>query len=325
MKTGKIFTIAFAAAALIAVLVIFLVHSRSPFGKSNSEFHSKPEKEITRIELLQDNERLTLEKSGDEWLVNGKAEARKGAINFIIRILTEARIKSPVSPEVFQKEIGDNGVTPVVVRAFEGRKTLKSFRVYKTSSNIYGNIMKIKERSKPFIVFVPGNEVNIGAAFTLRPQFWQPYNIFSLLPSEVSSIRFENVQDTSASFAIIKKEAGYSLFGNGDELTGYDPALIIRYISYFTFIPLESWVFELPEQEKERLATDNPLYTITVISAEGAKTVISLWEALKTENDNQIVDTDRLIGRFDSGNDYFNVKYFDIDPVLKKRGYFFLN
>ena len=319
----KIITIASVFAALVIVLVVFVLHSRSPFGKSNSEFHAKPEKEITKIELSQGKERLTLEKSGDEWLINGNIKARKGGINFITTILTEAKIKSPISQDVFNDEIVEQGIEPVIVKVYEGRRLLKSLRVYKTLSNSYGNIMKIKESSKPFIVYVPGYEVNIGAAFNVKSQFWQPYTIFNMLPSEISSIRFENAQDTSASFAIIKIKGAYTLHDNKNELTGYDNSLIIRYISYFTFVPFESWAFDLSDHEKARLNSDSALYKITVISSEGGKTTLSLWPVTRTENNERIVDTDRLIGSFGLTDDFFIVRYFDIDPIIKKRTYFF--
>ncbi|MDR2887544.1 MAG: hypothetical protein LBV26_06040 [Bacteroidales bacterium] len=44
---------------------------------------------------------------------------------------------------------------------------------------------------------------------------------------------------------------------------------------------------------------------------------------MKTENNSQAVDTDKLIGSLGTNTDFFNVRYFDIDPVLKKRPYFF--
>ena len=68
------------------------------------------------------------------------------------------------------------------MKVFEKGKLIKSFLVYKTASNKYGNIMKLRESSKPFIVFVPGNEVEIGSAFTMNELFWQPYTVFSFSP-----------------------------------------------------------------------------------------------------------------------------------------------
>ena len=150
--------------------------------------------------MMQKERKLTLEKEGSNWLINGRIETRKSGILFILRILEEMKIKSPVSTELFNSEITKMGIEPVRVKVYEKRKLLKTFLVYKTQSNTYGNIMKIKRGSKPFIVYVPGYEGDIGSGFTLNKLFWQPYTIFNLLPSEIASIEFENLSDTSLSF-----------------------------------------------------------------------------------------------------------------------------
>lgn len=311
--------------SLLLILVILIYNSHSPFGKSNSDFASKPAKEITRIKFSQKGKDLILEKEGEDWMINGKIKARKGGINYIIRILTEAKIKSPVSPELFKSEITDKGIDPVTVQVYEGRKLLKSFRVYKTGNNIYGNIMKIKQRAKPFIVNVPGYEVNIGSAFTLNEHFWEPYTIFNLLPSEINSVRFEVMKDTASSFMISKKEGKYILSGNNNELNGWDSALVIRYLSYFTFIPFETWAFDMTSEEKLAFEKKDPDYRITLISSEGYTAELTLWGKTKAENNKQVNDSDRLFGKIKGNDDFFIVRYFDIDPVLKKRSYFFGN
>ena len=311
------------SAAVILFLVFIVFKTRSPFGKANSDFTSKPAIEITRIEISDDKEQLRLEKSGEEWHVNNRIKARKGGINFIIRILTEARIKSPVSPELFKSEITDKNISPVEVKVFEGRKLLKSFLVYRTNSNIYGNIMKIKESAKPFIVSVTGYELNIGSVFTVKESYWQPYTIFNQPPSEISSVRLENLSDPSSSFFISRGTAGYQLSYNDGDVGEADPSLIIRYISYFTFIPFEKWAIDIPSEEILQLIRQQPVYRITLISSEGSTIRLSLWQKTKIENGKQIVDTDRLLGTTDANEGYFIVRYFDIDPVLKKRSYFF--
>lgn len=319
----RVLTISILLSGVILLLVIILSKTRTPYGKANSDFSAKPEKEITRVVLTQDGKELKLEKSGEEWFVNDKEKARRSGINFIIRILTEAGIKSPVSPGLFKTEIVEKEIIPVKVKVFEGRKMLKSFMVYKTGSNSYGNIMKMKESAKPFIVHVPGYEVNIGSFFTLNELFWQPYTIFNLLPSEIISVHFENLPDTSYSFAILRKEGRYSFSGTGSELSGWDTSRVIRYLSYFTWIPFESWALDLSSEEKSITVNQDALYRITLVSSTGYTTILSLWEKTKFENGERIVDTDRLLGKTQVNDDFFIVRYFDIDPVLKKRSYFF--
>ena len=162
---NKIFIRSILLVVIVLILILIIFRTRSPFGKSNSSFASEPANEITRIEFLQNGKKLTLENKGDNWIVNGKTDARKSGINFILRVLKEITIKSPVSAELFEDEITSKNISPVKVRVFEKRRNLKTFYVYKTSSNIYGNIMKTKEKSKPFIVNVPGYEGDIGVGF----------------------------------------------------------------------------------------------------------------------------------------------------------------
>ena len=306
----------------LAMIFLFLLKGRSPFGKSNSSFASEPINEITKIEFEQKGGKLILEKAGDKWLINGKTEARKSSILFIERVLMEMAIKSPVSTELFEKVVTSQDIEPVRVKVFEKRKLLKTFLVYKTGSNVYGNIMKMRENSKPFILSVPGYEGDIGSGFTLKELFWQPYTVYNLLPSQIASVAFENMTDSASSFLITIRNQQYTLSDMKRNLTGWDTALLTRYLTYFVWIPFESWPADT-EDIKEKLKSQQPVYRITVTTTEGIIKVLSLWEKMIWTDDKQVIDTDRLYGRVQDIDEYFIMRYFDIDPIIKKRSYFF--
>jgi hypothetical protein len=312
--------ILFIAAGLF--LLIF-IRSRSPFGKDNSSFASEPREEITKIEFIQSGKELTLEKKDENWLINGKVEARKSGVLFILRILKEIKIKSPVSQELFESEISGKNISPVKVKVFEKRRLLKTFLVYKTESNNYGNIMKIKETSKPYIVYVPGFEGEIGSGFTVNELFWQPYTVFNLLPSEIASINFENVSDTASSFSIISKDHHYYLSSTSGRLAGWDSSLVVRYVSYFAWVPFESWAFKIGEEEKKSIESHKPLYRLTVVTTAKRKIILTLWGMQKSNNGGDEIDSDRLLGKTEAKDELFIMRYFDIDPLIKKRSYFF--
>jgi hypothetical protein len=310
--------------SMVLVLILILVfRDRLPFGAGNSSFASKPHMEITRIEFLEQGKKLSLEKTAENWVINKKTEARKSGILFILRILREIEIKSPLSADLFKSEITDKGIEPVKIRVFENRKLIKSFLVYKTSSNIYGNIMKIREKSKPFIVYVPGYDGDIGSAFTLNELFWQPYTVFNFLPSEIESVSFENIADTSSSFLITCRNHHFALSDRNRELTGWDSALVQRYLSYFVWIPFEKWALEMGEEEKKMVESQQPLCRISVTTSQGKKSILTLWEKMKDEQADLAKDSDRLLGRTQISDEFFIMRYFDIDPLLKKRSYFF--
>jgi hypothetical protein len=181
----------------------------------------------------------------------------------------------------------------------------------------------MKSGSKPFIVSVPGTETDIGSAFTLNELFWQPYTVFNLLPSEIESVEFESISDTSNSFLISCKNLRYSLTIRNRNLSGWDSSRVSRYLSYFTWIPFESWDLEMEETEVKAIESTNPLYRITVKSVSGKQTVLTLWEKLKSVDNAKTTDSDRLIGKTQERGEFFIIRYFDVDPILKKRSYFF--
>lgn len=305
------------------MVLLILFTGRSPFGKSNSSFAIEQGKEITRIELSSAGKKLLLEKKGETWIINGKSEARKSGILFIHRILTEIKIKSPVSAGLFESEIKAKNIVPVKVKVYESRRLLKAFLVYKTLSNPYGNIMKMKESSKPFIVYDPGYDGNIGSAFITSELYWQPNIVFNLLPSEIASVHFENFSDTTSSFKITKSNQQYYLSGSTSKIKGFDSSLIIRYISYFARVPFESWAFNMPDTEKKSIEDSEPLYRITVITTRNSKSILNLWPIQFIENGSKKTDSDRLLGKTDTNDGLFILRYFDIDPLIKKRSYFF--
>jgi hypothetical protein len=308
---------------LIGLSLFIIFRNRTPFGRDNSSFATEPKEEITRIEFSSDESRLSLEKKGDVWVINGKAEARKSGILFIMRILKEIKIKSPVSAELFESEVTGKDIKPVKVKVFEKNKLLKSFLVYKTSSNIYGNIMKIREGSKPFIVYVPGYDGNIGSGFALSELFWQPYTVFNLLPSEIAMVELENLSDTSSSFSITNRDNHYFLSNSSTNMAGWDTSLVIRYISYFAWVPFESWAFDISDQEKKVIESSQPLYRITVSKTTGKKMILTLWEKKTDSTGRKEIDNDRILGKTDDRDQLFIMRYFDIDPLIKKRSYFF--
>jgi len=309
--------------AVILFIVIILLTNRSPFGKDNSSFAIDEGKDISKIEMSSGRQKLTIEKKGETWMINNKTEARKNGINLITRILKEIRIKSPVSSQLFESEITAKNVQPVKVRIFEHRKLLKSFLVYKTQSNIYGNIMKIRESSKPFIVCIPGFDQDIGSEFMLNELYWQSYTIINLLPSEIESVSFENISDPGSSFRITGQNPHFTLSGAEGVMNGWDTLLVGRYLSYFARVPFESWALDLTGEERSRIISGSPLYRIEVKSTGGKSTVLTLWPKMSGSKGNEKVDSDRLYGKTGDHDELFIMRYFDIDPLIKRKSYFF--
>jgi hypothetical protein len=304
------------------LLLLLLLHGRqSSFGKRDTGFAVAAGSEITRIEMAQGDERVVLNNDGTGWFVNNGGETRKSAVNFLLQTLREIAIKSPVSDEHFDKEVLEKGIVPVRVKIWSRNRMINSFLVYKTESNIYGNIMRRTARTKPFIVSIPGFEGAIGSNFNMNELFWMPFNVFSYIPGDIASVKVDYQANPEESFTVYNS----SLMGS-DTLEepvndGFDNTKIKRYLSYFTWVPFESWAFDLEEAVADSITATVPMAKIIVSLSGGDSGILTIWEKTLTVDGELVTDTDRAWGRRDDGK-LFLVRYFDIDPLLRRKSYF---
>ncbi|HVN57532.1 MAG TPA: hypothetical protein VMT63_04490 [Bacteroidales bacterium] len=308
---------------IVACLAIFtfIFRDHMPFGRDNTDFAVKPGSEITGVDLFQGEKKVRIRKTGNDWTVNKKDEARKPAILYLINILKGIRIKSPVSAEVFTAEIVSRNVDPVRVTVYHNNRPLKSYYVYRTPSNKYGNIMKMRISAKPYIVCLPGDEENIGSLFEADELYWMPYSVFRYLPSQIRKVSLKNTAEPALSFEIDRNGRRFS-FPAPEISKGYDSLRVRRYISYFTAISFETWAGALNGDMVKSIESGEPSYVITVTTNDGKDDVLRIWERSK-EGGRGEKDTDRVWAEKNDGKGVFVMRYFDLDPILKKRSWFF--
>lgn len=306
-----------------AAILFMLARQRAPFGKNNSSFSIDEKTEISRVVFFEGGSKLVLERNGKNWSVGGEAEARPLAVNMLLLILRDMQVKSPVGPEVF-KEMISGKPEPVKVFVYSGWMVKRSFFVYHTSANAYGNIMKMRVASRPFIMHVPGVEEDIGAYFTADPFFWKPFMVFNIMPSELSFVEVRNLRDTNSSFKIYPK-TGELNFESAVKAPGKEPdtSRIKRYLSYFSYVPFEKPVRDLTQEEINEIVNSEPLYIITAGKKDGTMRTLKIWEKSGKNPDGvMITDTDRAWGMIEGTDRLVIMRYFDIDPILRNAGYF---
>jgi hypothetical protein len=166
---------------------------------------------------------------------------------------------------------------------------------------------------------MPGSEDNIGRLFTAEENFWTPYELFRFIPGKISEISVQYPADTASSFVVKFTEKGPVLNAPGPIPLPGDSSKMLRFGSYFTSIRFESWVGEKRDSLRKAVMAEGPLAEISVTDKSGSVSSLTLFRKTVTVNGERITDSDRLFGILDGREDVFVIRYFDIDPVLKKR------
>ncbi len=250
------------------------------------------------------------------WILNGKEEARKAAVTFLLATLEGMEPKSPVSEKTFDELIVKFSGRPVSVRVYSGHRKVKSFIVYHFNDPDYSSVFRKSAGSTPYLVYLPGYDFDAGSVFTSETDYWRPFTVFEIMPSEIAKVKMDFSGDPSRSFVIFKDKGIAILEGT----VSFDTIAVKRYISYFVNVPFESITTGLDKQGEASVAGSSPVFTLTVTTNDGESHVLRGWRRqYGTE-----ADTDRLWGKLDDGR-LFVMRYLDIDPLLKKRSYFLVS
>ncbi len=168
---------------------------------------------------------------------------------------------------------------------------------------------------------VPGSGDDIGSVFSMYEQFWLPYVIFNIYPSEIESVDVHYTDNDTDSFTLCNPFFSRSEPVGRSCMSGYDTLKVRRYLSYFTGVPLETWAFELEPEKADSIKSSPPLATVTVHLADGTRS-LRIWERKVETPEGMEVDHDRVWGMTGESELLLVARYYDVDPLLRRKSYF---
>jgi len=163
----------------------------------------------------------------------------------------------------------------------------------------------------------------IGTNFNMNELFWVPFNIFNSVPGDIASVEVDYSATPDESFLVYNYSVPLPDKIKTRGIEGFDFAQVRRYLSYFTWVPFETWAFDLGKMESDSIASSVPLATILVTLTSGTKEKLTIWERSIEQDGTLTPDTDRAWEKKDDNSNLFVVRYFDIDPLLRRKSYFF--
>jgi hypothetical protein len=309
---------------IIIVIVLFIIGRHEPFGADNSVFFVENTDRISRISISDDNKSVSLVRDPDGWYIDDKYEASPQAIEFMLRILGDIRIKSPVSEKIYD-ELLQNNTREIEVKIFNNRNIIQSFYIYMNNEVEYPGIMQKSKKTKPFIMQIPGYETDPCSYFVPDRRYWMPNVVFGLNPVHISRVHFNYFTKPDSSFSLINDGSGIAFSSESYNNERIDTMAAGRYLSYFTYVPFDNWIYDISISGKDSITESKPYFSLDVITDEPDTIKLITWKMMIKKGGMMVEDTDRLLGSLNGGEDLFVIRYYDLDPLIKEPSYFIID
>lgn len=275
-----------------------------------------------KIEFARQDALLTLEKSGNNWKVDGSSPARNDLVELFLTSLQRTEIVSPASKTVrkqLSEVIASNGR---LVKFYSNDRLTRSFYVYFDSLGIPGTYMMRPGDNKPCMVKLKGfSERNIENLFALQAAIWRENAIFGLDAADILEIEVQYPVEPDKSFKITRTSGGELLLSDRRQTypaESIDRQEITDYLSFFGKISFQSVLVSpsvLP-------ASEIPFFQIGIRDKTGGESTMKAFRIFSLPDNREMFDRNRFFAVINHNMDTVLIKYADADPVMRVLGDF---
>lgn len=273
MKNNKVLYIILAI--LLALAAYYFATKKSgTIGSSageKSDFAIKDTASISKIFITDaKGKNVTLTKTEDAWIVDGKYVARPDNIRLLMKTFSRIDVRSPVPKAAFNNVVTQIATSATKVEIYQGEdKPSKTYYVGGATLDHQGTYMVLEtegvKSSVPFIMYIPGNYGYLTTRFFTEPEQWRDAVVFRYLPKEIKSIEINYFETPAASFVINNKEGIFSLSDIGsNQVIPVDTAILNEYVGRYRKIYYEMIDIESPREKIDSTIASPPFMSIEV-------------------------------------------------------------
>ena len=249
---------------LTIVVIYFLDSDKKSTISAENKFSVSDTASVNKI-FIADRSGVTvsLNRIGENWVVNNKYEVRKDAITTIMSTIKQIRIQRPVPRNAFKNVIKNLATTGVKVEIYSNDKTpIKTYTIGNSTANHLGSYMLLDGANNPFIVHIPSFNGFLSPRYGIQGQKvsekdWRATTIFKLSSIEIMTIAINNIQKPKQSF--ILNTQSRTLLNYKGEQVGFDQEKALQLLNRFKLLNCESYKYE-----KDNIEFATPLHELIV-------------------------------------------------------------
>lgn len=270
---------------LLAIAVAYFVWVK-PGGDTTNlpdrAFKVDSEEQIHKVFIAQrDGDSFTLERDGNDWIVNGKYKAMPGSIRNLLFTLTNMEIEY-IPPRAaipsITKDLASLGIKVEVYNSNGER--IRNYYIGGTDPGARSTYMVVEGEEQPYAMYVPTWEGNLRERFLLKLKDWRDRTVVAVEPDEIKSVKVNYPRAASASFILERDDAGDFSVRRLDRIDQSEQRDVVSGAVQYFLIGLEKIGAESIESDNPyRTEIENfvPFWELEVTTLDGDQKQLKIW------------------------------------------------
>lgn len=310
--------------ALAAVAAYFwLSDKRGTMRVQNDYFAVKDTSTITGIRIMRPGDTLLLEKLNNNWIVDGKYNARTKLMHQLLGLVSLIEVNTPAPKALKNDLIRQYTSQPLQVVFYRGNKKPQTLRIVESDSLIQSSVMFTEEENDPYLAKIPGFDGRLSLLFPTNPFLFRDKTIFRYQPYEILYVKVEYPSAPDKSFILNVADPSniqlLQLNGKGRQQVSKEKA--VQYMSGFNNVGFEFIKEAQPFHKADSLGKIQPACIIEVKNVVNQITQIRTYPIAVKGKGNGF-DLYKMYAVIQNDSVPVTVKYADFDLIMKEFGSF---
>ena len=277
---------------------------------------------------------VTLTKSENTWMVNGKYDARPDNIRLLMKTFSRIDVKSPVPKAAFNNIVKSLATGAIKVEIYQGEDLPgKTYYVGGATMDNQGTYMLLEtegvKSTVPFIMYIPGFTGYLTTRFFTEPEQWRDAVVFRYLPEDIQSIEVNYFETPNESCIINNDKGKYSLlnFDTKEMVSNVDTSQLRNYVERYQKIYYEMVDIESSKEKIDSIVASSPFFSIKIKDVNGKSNKLVAYhmpnfrKLLDKDGEEFSYDVDRMYGYL---NDeiFIYIQFATFDQITLPKKYF---
>lgn len=316
------FYIAIIAILLTITLVLIFNDKPGTITGSEKNFAISDTASVTKIKYVYKGEVLELTRQKNMWVVNGKYEAKIQLVSATLKFLQQFNVISAVPKDAVKSAIeGLNEKSLQVTIEGEGEPMVQ-YSFCEIDSAPSKAFIMMQGSTKPYIANITGFDLPLLTIFSVDERMWRDRKIFTTGVEEMMMVGMAYPKNPENTFSIAIVNDTVQL-KQGETVTRKNilKEAVDNYFMNITNLKFDAIGADRLGMSYQNIKNEIPYAELVVKNKNNKLETLKLYQ-IADKNSPSKINPDMVVGLVGNDTVPVQIKYTDVDPLLKLKGDF---